>query len=48
LREDIRQSPKNSVLFNKRGIVEIQLNDTSSARTDLKQALKLNPKYAEA
>jgi tetratricopeptide (TPR) repeat protein len=48
LRAAIRDDPKNAILFNKCGIVEIQLNDTSAARKDIKKALKLNPDYAEA
>jgi tetratricopeptide (TPR) repeat protein len=48
LRAAIRHDPKNAVLFNKCGIIEIQINDQFAARNDLKQALKLNPKYAEA
>jgi tetratricopeptide (TPR) repeat protein len=48
LRAAIRHDPNNAVLFNKCGIVEIQINDLPAARVDLKKALKLNPKYAEA
>lgn len=48
LRAAIRLDPKNAGLFNKCGIVEIQMNDQYGARKDFKKALKLNPKYAEA
>jgi tetratricopeptide (TPR) repeat protein len=44
----IRQDPKNAILYNKKGIAEMQLQNTAEAKKDFKKAFKLNPQYAEA
>jgi tetratricopeptide (TPR) repeat protein len=44
----LRKSPGNAVLYNKRGMVELQLNDLEAARKDFQRALRKNPRYAEA
>lgn len=44
----IKKDPKNSVLYNKCGIAQMQLNRPIDARGNFKKALKLAPTYAEA
>lgn len=44
----MRLSPKNPVLYNKMGIVEMQLNDHRGARKDFKLALKYDPQSFNA
>jgi tetratricopeptide (TPR) repeat protein len=44
----LRKEPKNSVLYNKRGIAELQLNNLGAAKKDFQKALKHNPQYSEA
>jgi len=44
----LRKDPNNSVLYNKRGIAELQLNNLAAAQKDFQRAIKKNPHYAEA
>ncbi|MGA1999694.1 MAG: tetratricopeptide repeat protein [Terriglobales bacterium] len=44
----LRKDPNNSVLYNKRGIAELQLNNLAAAQKDFQRAVKKNQHYAEA
>ena len=44
----LRKDPNNAVLYNKRGIAELQLNNLAAAQKDFQRAVKQNPHYAEA
>jgi tetratricopeptide (TPR) repeat protein len=44
----LRKDPRNAVLYDKRGIAELQLNNLAAAQKDFQRAVKLNPHYAEA
>lgn len=48
LQEAVRRQPKDAVLANKLGMVELQLKEYKSASTLFKKAIKLNPEYADA
>jgi tetratricopeptide (TPR) repeat protein len=44
----LRKDPNNAVLYDKRGIAELQLNNLAAAQKDFQRAVKKNPHYAEA
>lgn len=44
----IAKNSRRAALFNKMGIVELQLNHTRPARKRFERAIKLDPRYAEA
>ncbi len=48
LQEATRRQPKNAVLFNKLGMVELQLREMDAALNHFSKATKLNSKYPEA
>ncbi len=48
LQEATRKQPKDSVLFNKLGVTELQLRDIAAASGHFKKSIRLNPKYADA
>ncbi len=48
LSEAVRRQPKDAVMVNKLGVVELQLKDYWGAASHFKKAIKLNSKYADA
>ncbi len=44
----LKKDPNNSVLFNKLGLCELQLNQYGDARKDFERSAKKNPQYPEA
>ncbi len=48
LLEGIRRQPKDASLYNKLGLVELQLQNKDSASSNFGRAMKLNPKFPDA
>lgn len=48
LLEGIRRQPKDASLYNKLGLVELQLRNMNAASSQFGRAMKLNPKFPDA